>query len=153
MRFVKKQKQTDWKKLHRSMGSSSFRDGRLVRSRFALLITSYGLITRRQFEAIRRFIARRIRKRSKYLRRATLDTKLTRKSKGARMGKGAGRFYRWVGYLRPGTVLYEINTLRSRSKTRLLRDDFYYLASKLPFKVRFVQRSFSYNSHTKGSVR
>jgi ribosomal protein L16/L10AE len=72
----------------------SFQNGKLIRSRFGLIACSYGLITQRQFETIRRFISRRIRKKSKYFRRTSLDLSTTKKSSKARMGKGCGRFFR-----------------------------------------------------------
>jgi ribosomal protein L16 len=146
MRFVRNQKQTDWKKIHRSLGNFSFKQS-VIRCRYALIVTSYGLITRRQFEALRRFISRRLNKKGKYWRRTTLDLKLTKKAKGVRMGKGVGRFYRWVGYLSPGMILYEATGISSRSGKKDLEVEFKYIASKLPFKVRFVQNVFSFSKY------
>lgn len=63
------------------------------RGRFCIVATSFGLVTMRQLEAMRRFISRRLHKKSKRLRHISLTSSLTKKSLKSRMGKGVGKHY------------------------------------------------------------
>ena len=68
----------------------------------------FGTITGRQLESGRRFLTRRLLRKSKVWRRVTITQPLTQKPKLARMGKGKGKFKTWIGYVKPGTILYEM---------------------------------------------
>lgn len=62
--------------------------------RFSLIATTFGLITKRQLESLRKFLARRLKKKHKLYCRFFLNTVLTRKASKVRMGKGSGGFDR-----------------------------------------------------------
>jgi ribosomal protein L16/L10AE len=70
--------------------------------------THLGYLNWRHLEAGRRFLTRQLR-RARVQVRVRLNQPLTVKSSQARMGKGKGKKYRgWVGFVRPGTLLYEL---------------------------------------------
>jgi len=71
--------------------------------------TSLGYLNWRHLEAGRRFLTRQLR-RARVKVRVRLTQPLTAKSRQARMGKGKGKFRGWVGFTRPGTLLYEVGS-------------------------------------------
>jgi len=75
--------------------------------------TALGYLNWRHLEAGRRFLTRQLR-RAPVRVRVRLTQPLTAKSRQARMGKGKGKFRGWVGFTRPGTLLYDVgSTTRS----------------------------------------
>jgi ribosomal protein L16/L10AE len=47
--------------------------------------------------------------------RVRLNQPLTAKARQSRMGKGKGKFKGWVGYVRPGTLIYDLGPTGHRS--------------------------------------
>ena len=52
------------------------------------------------------------------------------------MGKGKGAVDQWIAVIKPGTMLFEIDGVPEA----LAKQCLYLAASKLPIRVRFVQR-------------
>lgn len=75
---------------------------------FGVIALESGFVTPNQKEAVRRLLARRFRPLSgKYWIFFTASYSLTKKSRGARMGKGRGAFSRDVFAVRSGSVVCE----------------------------------------------
>ena len=111
----------------------------------------YGHLTWRVVEAGRRFITRQMR-RARVYRRVALTQPITAKSSKSRMGKGKGKFKAWIGYTRPGTLLYatvlpthtslrhhRLGGVRLRGEIPLAR-----VRHKFPFAVKELRRSPDY---------
>ena len=130
-------------KIHKKK-SKAFGSGFTIKNRYGIISRTFGLITSRQLETLRRYISRRLQKRSKAFRRVSLTSIITKKSNKARMGKGMGKFNRWVGYIRPGIVLFEFSELKQLDINSNISGEFSKLQSKLPFKCKFIFYSIDY---------
>ena len=76
---------------------------------------------------------------------------LTKKGKGLRMGKGAGKLASWCTQLRPGTVLVEFKHLRYGRITYFLKQ----IAYKSPVKVQPIistMGSFTLNCVSRANI-
>jgi len=95
------------KKMYKSY-KKPFKQGKLVWGNYGIVSTDFGLMTVSQIESLRRYISRRTRKLNKRkLKRFFLTHKMFKKSTNARMGKGKGKFYKFYGYVKPGSVIFE----------------------------------------------
>ncbi len=106
----------------------------LIRSNYALVSTAFAVITKNQLESARRYVSRRLGKKAKKIMRIRLNCSFFKKPEKSRMGKGSGKFYRSVGYVQPGSVLYEFKGPLNR--LRGVKSSFRTLGSKMPFKCR-----------------
>lgn len=132
---LKKNKQT-FKSRKKSTKITNLRVGN-----FGIGSNSYSLITYGQLEMVRRFIARRLNKKSKKIIRISLTHRLYKKPNKSRMGKGIGKFYRWYGYIKPGQILFEFNSLK---KITLIESIFYSLKKKTPFTCFIVHSNLKF---------
>lgn len=94
--------------------------------------TTYGYLHWRNIEAGRRFMTRQL-KRAKVWIKVRLTQPITAKSKQSRMGKGKGKFKGWVGFVRPGTPLYEMGTTNKAAITEH-RSPFTRMTGIFPFE-------------------
>lgn len=60
---------------------------------------------------------------------------LTKKSKGARMGKGKGNFFCFVAPIKRGSILFEFQGLSEKDHLIMLLAN---ISSKLPIKIRLA---------------
>jgi ribosomal protein L16/L10AE len=122
----------------------------LQRSIAAVFATDFGNLNWRHLESGRRRLTRTMRRARVWIR-ARLTQPLTAKGKQSRMGKGKGKLRGWTGYVRPGTLLYELSpTARAAqaehpSRHTRATGEFPYgdVARKLPFGVKVVRRAVS----------
>lgn len=77
---------------------------------WGLKAVKYGILTKEQLEATRRVIVRLTKKSCKLWIRIICLTPKTKKSIGARMGKGVGNFYKNICNVKEGDIILEIYT-------------------------------------------
>lgn len=109
----------------------------------ALAFGSYGLqalgaerITARQIEAARRAITRYLRRMGRVWIRIFPDLPVTSKPAEVRMGSGKGSVDRWVCRVKPGRILFEVDTTSLESAQQA----FQLAAAKLPIPTRVIHR-------------
>lgn len=93
-------------------------------------------ITNRQIEAARIAMTRHVKRGGKVWIRIFPHIPYTKKPAETRMGKGKGNPETWVAEVKPGTVMFEMAGV----KTELAREAMALAGSKLPIKVKFVER-------------
>ena len=93
-------------------------------------------ITNRQIEAARVAITRFIKRGGKMWIRIFPDKPVTKKPAETRMGKGKGAPEFWVASIRPGRIMFELEGISKEAAKAAMRLG----ASKLPIRVRFVER-------------
>jgi large subunit ribosomal protein L16 len=101
-----------------------------------------GRITPKQLEAIRRVIVRVTKRAGKFWLRVFVDQPLVKKSKGSRMGKGAGNIALWVMDVKVGQIILEISAITIKIAKKILVS----VAGKLPVKSEFIFKNFNYNA-------
>jgi large subunit ribosomal protein L16 len=103
---------------------------------FGLKALEPGWITNRQIEAARIAITRHTKRGGKLWIRVFPDKPFTKKPAETRMGKGKGAPEGWVGVVKPGKVLYELEGVTEEVAREAMR----LAAHKLPIKTKFVTR-------------
>ena len=103
---------------------------------YGLVALEKKLITSRQIEASRVALTRHIRRGGKVWIRIFPDIPYTKKPAETRMGKGKGAPEYWVAKVKPGTVLFEIGGVDSKTS----EDAIQLAGSKLPIKTKLIQR-------------
>ena len=103
---------------------------------FGLKALEPGWITNRQIEAARIAITRHTKRGGKLWIRLFPDKPFTKKPAETRMGKGKGAPEGWVGVVKPGKVLYELEGVTEEVAREAMR----LAAHKLPIKTKFVKR-------------
>jgi len=103
---------------------------------FGLKALEPGWISNRQIEAARVAITRHTKRGGKLWIRVFPDKPFTKKPAETRMGKGKGAPEGWVGVVKPGKIIYEIEGVPEELAREALR----LAAHKLPIKTKFVTR-------------
>ena len=103
---------------------------------FGLKALEPGWISNRQIEAARVAITRHTKRGGKLWIRVFPDKPFTKKPAETRMGKGKGAPEGWVGVVKPGKVIYELEGVPEELAREALR----LAAHKLPIKTKFVTR-------------
>lgn len=96
-----------------------------------------GWITSRQIEAARIAMTRAMKREGQVWIRIFPDKPITKKPAEVRMGKGKGAPEYWVAVIKPGTILFESDGV----KTELAKEALRLAAQKLPVKTKFVVRN------------
>lgn len=96
-----------------------------------------GWITATQIEACRVAATRAMKRKGKLWIRIFPAKPITKKPLEVRMGKGKGAVDQWVAVVKPGTMLFELDGVPESLAKECLR----LAATKLPLRVRFVQRN------------
>lgn len=104
---------------------------------YGLKATSAGLLSFKQIEAGRRAINQKLKRSGKIWIRIFPSLSLTSKPIEVRMGKGKGNIDSWVYYVKPGSVLYEINEIPYNIAQEALKK----AAIKLPIKTKIIKRN------------
>ena len=109
----------------------------------ALAFGSFGLkalepvwMTARQIEAARIAMTRAMKRQGQVWMRIFPDKPITKKPAEVRMGKGKGSPEYWVGVVKPGRIIFEIDGIDLALAQRAMR----LAAQKLPISVKFVMR-------------
>jgi large subunit ribosomal protein L16 len=63
---------------------------------------------------------------------------ISKKPVASRMGKGKGNIVFWIGVIRAGKIIIEINSISTRDCIRILTK----AATKLPLKTKIIQLYF-----------
>ncbi|HKK37806.1 MAG TPA: 50S ribosomal protein L16 [Cryomorphaceae bacterium] len=130
-------KRTKFRKMQkgRIKGNAS-RGASIAFGSFAIKTMDEGFITSRQIEAARIALNRYMKREGKVWIRIFPDKPITSKPAEVRMGKGKGAPSHWVAVVRPGRILFEVDSVPMEVAQEALR-----LASqKLPVKTKFVVR-------------
>ena len=104
---------------------------------FGLKAVERGRMTARQIEAARRAMTRHVKRNGKIWIRVFPDKPITKKPLEVRQGKGKGNVEYWVALIQPGLVLFEMEGVPKE----LAQEAFRLAARKLPFKVKFDERT------------
>lgn len=99
-----------------------------------------GRLTPKQLEAIRRVVVRITKRTGKFWLRVFVDQPLVKKSKGSRMGKGAGGISLWVMDIKVGQIILEISAITLKIAKRIVT----VASGKLPIKSEFVFKKINY---------
>jgi large subunit ribosomal protein L16 len=130
-------KKVKWRKQQRGrMKGLSHRGSSLNFGDFGLQAAECGYISSRQIEAARVAMTRRVKRGGKLWIRIFPDKPITKKPAEVRMGKGKGPPEAWVAVVRPGRILYEMESVNRELAMEALR----LAAHKLPIKTKFVER-------------
>lgn len=131
-------KRTKYRKYHRGRMRGKATNGNKV------CFGTYGLqaleptwITSRQIEAARRTITRYTKRGASLWIRIFPDKSVTARAAESRMGSGKGAVDYWVAVVKPGTILFEIDSVPEDIAQRA----FTLAAYKLPIKTKFIVRT------------
>src|SRR3982074_3371955 len=103
---------------------------------FGLKALEPGRVTARQIEAARRAMTRHMKRAGRVWIRIFPDVPVSKKPTEVRMGSGKGAPEFWVGRVKPGRVIFEIDGVTVQTAKEALT----LAAAKLPIKTRFVAR-------------
>jgi len=128
-------KRTKYRKYHRgNMRGKTNKGNTICFGKFGLQALEPSWITSRQIEAARRTITRYTKRGAKLWIRIFPDKTVTARAAESRMGSGKGAVDYWVAVVKPGTILFEINSVPIAVAKAALN-----LASyKLPLRTRFI---------------
>lgn len=104
---------------------------------YGLQAIESGKITARQIEAARIAMTRHIKRGGKVWIKIFPDKPVTKKPLEVRMGKGKGSVDRYVAYIKPGRVLYEMDGVAPEIAAEALQ----LAASKLPVRTKLLFKS------------
>ena len=131
-------KRTKYRKYHRGRMRGKATNGNKV------CFGTYGLqaleptwITSRQIEAARRTITRYTKRGASLWIRIFPDKSVTARAAESRMGSGKGAVDYWVATVKPGTILFEIDSVPEQ----VAQKAFSLAAYKLPIKTKFIVRT------------
>jgi large subunit ribosomal protein L16 len=131
-------KRTKYRKYHRGRMRGKATNGNKV------CFGTYGLqaleptwITSRQIEAARRTITRYTKRGASLWIRIFPDKSVTARAAESRMGSGKGAVDYWVAVVKPGTILFEIDSVPEA----VAQKAFNLAAYKLPIKTKFIVRT------------
>jgi large subunit ribosomal protein L16 len=131
-------KKTKFKKMHKGRNRGLAQSGnKVVFGDFGLKAVERGRMTARQIEAARRAMTRHVKRNGKIWIRVFPDKPITKKPLEVRQGKGKGNVEYWVALIQPGLVLFEMEGVSKE----LAQEAFTLAAAKLPFKVKFEERT------------
>lgn len=102
--------------------------------KYALKSKESGILTRRQVEAVRRSITRRIKKLTKLWIVCRVNRPVTSKPLGIRMGKGKGGVTQKTRFVNRGSILFEIANISKVLAVNILSK----VKKKLPINSYFV---------------
>ena len=131
-------KRTKYRKYHRGRMRGKATNGNKV------CFGTYGLqaleptwITSRQIEAARRTITRYTKRGASLWIRIFPDKSVTARAAESRMGSAKGAVDYWVAVVKPGTILFEIDSVPEQ----VAQQAFNLAAYKLPIKTKFIVRT------------
>ena len=131
-------KRTKFRKFHRGrMRGKAVRGNQISFGNYGLQALEPTWITSRQIEAARRTITRYTKRGASLWIRIFPDKSVTARAAESRMGSGKGTVDYWVAVIKPGTILFEIDSVPEETARAALR----LAASKLPIKTKFITKS------------
>jgi large subunit ribosomal protein L16 len=131
-------KRVKYRKMQKGrMGGKAIKGCHVEFGTFGLQSTEPGRITAQQIEAARIAMTRHIKRGGRIWIRIFPHKSFTRKPAETRMGKGKGPPEGWVAFVKPGTVMYEMEGVTRE----VAREAFRLAAHKLPVGTKFVSRN------------
>jgi len=131
-------KKTKFRKMHKGRNRGLAQSGnKVIFGDFGLKAVERGRMTARQIESARRAMTRHVKRNGKIWIRVFPDKPITKKPLEVRQGKGKGNVEYWVALIQPGLVLFEMEGVTKE----LEQQAFALAAAKLPFKVKFEERT------------
>jgi large subunit ribosomal protein L16 len=139
--FMLSPKRTKYRKPHRGrLRGRTCRGNCVSVGEFGIRATELAWVTSRQIEASRRVLSRYTRRGGKLWIRIFPDKSIMQRPAETRIGSGKGVPEYWVAVVRPGIILFEVRGVSEIIIRRITR----IVGSKLPTKVQFVIKLFSY---------
>ena len=130
-------KRTKYRKMMKGRNRGlSHRGSKVDFGEFGLKAVSRGRLTARQIEAARRAMTRKVKRGAKIWIRIFPHKPISKKPAETRMGKGKGPLDHWVAKVRPGHILYEIES----DNESLVMEALSLAAYKLPVKTQVIRR-------------
>lgn len=130
-------KRIRWRKVQKGrMRGTACRGTEVSFGEFGLQATQCGWLTSRQIEAARIAMTRKMKRGAKIWIRVFPHKPISKKPAETRMGKGKGGPDHWVAVIKPGHMLYEIQS----EDEALVREAFALAAYKLPLRTQIVRR-------------
>ena|SRR5690554_782211 len=129
-------RKTKYKKVQKGLIPNQLlsKSEKIIFGNFAFKTTTFGLLTNQQLEAIRRLIAKKIKKQGKLWIRVFTHIPKTKKPIEVRMGKGKGSVDSWITKIKPGTILCEIDGISLKLAKELFKES----TQKLPIKLKLL---------------
>lgn len=98
------------KRMRGRLKGNATQGGTIVFGEYAIQATGRGFITSRQIEAARITITRALKRTGKVWIRIFPDKPITMRAAETRMGKGKGSVDHWVCPIKPGRILFELDS-------------------------------------------
>lgn len=136
MLMPKKQKHRKSHKGRRRTKGQSSRGTTLAFGEYGLKSLQHRWITSRQIEAVRRALARALKKRGRIWIRIFPDKPVTAKGAEIPMGKGKGAVDHYVAAVKPGMILFEMTGVPED----VAKESFQSASHKLPVKTKFIAK-------------
>jgi len=114
------------------------RSNKLKFGYFGLKALNSGILTFKHLESGRKTINQILKRSGKIWIRVFPSLFMTKKPIEVRMGKGKGNVNKWISYIKPGTIIYEINSLSNLKAIEALKN----ASIKLPFKTKIVYKQW-----------
>ena len=128
-------KRTKYRKYHRGrMKGKAVRGNEITFGKYGLQSLEPTWITSRQIEAARRTITRYTKRDASLWIRIFPDKTVTARAAESRMGSGKGAVDYWVALVKPGTILFEIDSVSEEIACGALN----LAAYKLPMKTKII---------------
>ena len=128
-----------YKKMHKKRYFKGIenRSTKLKFGYYGLKAITPGLLDYDQIESGRRIINRKLKRSGKIWIRIFPTLSISKKPIEVRMGKGKGNVSKWIKYVKPGTIIYEINNIQSNLAKTILKK----ASLKLPFKTKIISKN------------
>lgn len=136
MLIPKKVKHRKWQKGRSRNRQVETRGLELNYGRFGLKALEGARLTSRQIEAARRAITNFMKREGRLWIRVFPDKPVTKRPPETTMGGGKGSVDHYVFVVRPGRVIFEMDTANSKAAKEALRR----AGFKLPFKTKIITR-------------
>lgn len=136
MLIPKKVKHRKWQKGRSRKRTTETRGLKLAYGQYGLQAQESVWLTSNQIEAARRTLTNFIKREGKIWIRVFPDKPITRRPPEVTMGGGKGAVDHYVFPVRPGRIIFEMDGVSRVTAKRA----FVLAASKLPIKVKFVEK-------------
>lgn len=131
-------KRTKYRKYHRGrMRGKKTNGNKVCFGTYGLQALEPAWITSRQIEAARRTITRSTKRGASLWIRIFPDKSVTARAAESRMGSGKGAVDYWIAVVKPGTMMFEIDSVPEA----VAQKAFNLAAYKLPIKTKFIVRT------------
>lgn len=93
-----------------------------VKTDFSLVCGNLNQITDKPLEAARRIINKTLLRVGKIFIQIIPQIIITKKPKGSRMGKGAGKFHNYISLIKPGAIIFRIYSFFFKNSLNALKN-------------------------------